>query len=162
MQHGKLLFVVLIMLGSAACRPTFDADEARTEILEMHRGFIEAHLEKDVGAITRSIPDDYLFVGNGDVETLSADDTRQMLQSYFDRTVFSHYTDTDEPIIGFSEDGTLAWAIFQVRVAGTSHRESEPDAQFDTQWAWMTLYEKRDGEWMVKADVSTNRPFTAE
>jgi hypothetical protein len=159
MQYRNLLIVVLIALGSAGCQPTFYPEEARAEILELHRGFIEAHLEKNAGAVTHSIPDDYLFVANGEVETLNAGNTRQMLQSYFDRTTFFHYADTDEPIIGFSEDGTLAWAIYRVRVAGTTHREPEPDEPFDIQWAWMTLYEKRDGEWSTKADVSTNRPF---
>jgi hypothetical protein len=82
-----------------------------------------------------------------------------MLQRYFDATTFSVYEDIEEPIIGFSRDGTLAWAIFQVRVAGGGSGASASAQAFDTQWAWLTLYERRKDGWARIADVSTDRPF---
>ena len=160
MRYKYLPFVAIIALGIIGCQRSFDSEQAHAEILELHRSFIEAHLAEDVSALTRPIPDDYLFVANGDVRTLNGNDVQNNFERYFDTTTFSHYKDTDEPIVGFSKDGTLAWAIVQVRVAGTTHRESGPDSPFDTQWAWITLYERRDGEWSRISDVSTNRPFT--
>jgi len=160
MQYRYLPFVAVVAFGIIACQRSFDSEQAHAEILELHRSFIEAHLAEDVSALARPIPHDYLFVANGDVQTLNGNDVQRVLQTYCDTTTFSHYEDTDEPIIGFSKDGTLAWAIVQVRVAGTSHRESGTDDPFDTQWAWITLYEKRNGEWSTISDVSTNRPFT--
>jgi hypothetical protein len=159
MLYKYLTFVVVVALGVIGCQPSFDSQQGRAEILELHRSFIEAHLTKNVSALSRPISDDYLFVANGDVETRDSSDVHEMMQIYLNRTTFTHYEDTDEPIIGFSEDGTLAWAIVQVRVAGTSHRESEVDETFDTQWAWITLFEKRNGRWSRISDVSTNRPF---
>jgi hypothetical protein len=158
---GSAFFVaaIIAVIVFNSQRP-FDFDRARIEIQELHRSFIEAHLAEEVPPLVRGIPEDYLFVANGDVQTLNSIDVQQMLQSYFDTATFSHYQDTDKPIIGISADGTFAWAIVQVRVAGTTHRESGTDDPFDTQWAWMTLFEKRNGEWSRIADVSTNRPFT--
>jgi ketosteroid isomerase-like protein len=160
MRHGYLFLIVAIAVGLTTCQDQFDPDKGHAEILALHQGFIDAHLRKDASSLAAPIPDDYLFVANGGVDTQNAEDVRENLQSYFDATTFSHYADTDEPIIGFSKDGTLAWAIVQVRVAGTSHRDPEADREFDTQWAWITLYERRNDEWSRIADVSTNRPFT--
>jgi ketosteroid isomerase-like protein len=160
MQYRYLPLAAVVAFGLVACQRSFDSEQTRAEILELHRSFIEAHLAEDVSALVRTIPQDYLFVANGDVQALNGNDVQKTLQTYFDNTTFSHYEDTAEPIIGFSKDGTLAWAIFQVRVAGISHRETGTDHPFDTQWAWITLYEKRNGAWSTISDVSTNRPFT--
>ena len=160
MRQRILLIVVAIAIGLTGCQGSFDPGMGRAEILALHQGFIDAHLSEDASSLAAPIPQDYLFVSNGDVERLNAEDVRESLQSYFDATTFSHYADTNEPIIGFSKDGTLAWAIVQVRVAGSRHREPEADHGFDTQWAWITLYERQNDQWSRIADVSTNRPFT--
>jgi len=160
MQYKHLLFVALITIVIYGCQHSFDSEQARDEILALHRSFVEVHLAKDVSAIVRPIPDDYLFVAYGDVQTLNGSEVQKKLQSYLDATTFSHYEDTNEPIIGFSKDGSLAWSIVQVRVAGTTHKASGSDDPFDIKWAWISLYEKRNGEWSLKADISTNRPFT--
>jgi hypothetical protein len=160
MRPGNLLIVVAIAVGLTGCPDRFDPDKGRAEILALHQGFIDAHLREDTSPLVAPIPDEYLFVANGDVDKLDAENVREMLQSYFDATTFSHYADIAQPIIGFSTDGTVAWAIVRVRVAGTSHRDPEADREFDTQWAWITLYEKENDEWSRIADVSTNRPFT--
>jgi hypothetical protein len=159
MQKRYLSIFVAITLALIGCQRSFDPEKARAEILELHRNSIEAHLEKDASQLTATIPDDYLFVSDGDVTTLTADDVRKSLQGYFDATTFSHYADTADPIVGFSKDGTLAWLIVRVRVAGTTHRESGSNDPFDIQWAWISLYENRNGEWSRIADVSTDKPF---
>lgn len=151
--------LVASFLLLTCCQRHFDPEMARKEILKLHQGFIEAHLAEDPSILVATISDNYLFVSDGDVLTLNADDVEEMLTHYFDTTTFSRYADTDDPVIGFSKDGTLAWSIVQVRVSGARHYESSPDDRFDTQWAWITLYEKRGARWSRLADVSTSRPF---
>lgn len=82
-----------------------------------------------------------------------------MLGPYLAETEFSHYEDVADPIVGVSDDGSTAWSIVQVRVAGTRTGDDQTPRSFDTRWAWLTLW-RRDGEgWKRVADVSTNRPF---
>jgi len=90
---------------------------------------------------------------------MSAADVRAMLEPYLAETEFSHYEDVAEPIVGVSDDGSTAWSIVQVRVAGTRTGDDRVPHTFDTVWAWLTLY-RRDGEgWQKFVDVSTHRPF---
>ena len=41
--------------------------------------------------------------------------------------------------IGVSDDGTLAWLLAQVRVAGMRESSYGDPVALDAQWAWLTL-----------------------
>ncbi len=159
MRITILAFTVLIAFGLGSCQREPDTELLRQEILEMHRAFIQAHLDKDARFIAEPTSPDYLFVANGLVEKQSASQMEEMLASYLDSTEFSEYRDVADPIIGFSTDGSVAWAIVQVRVAGKQAGSSGSSREFDTIWAWISIY-RRDGErWMRVTDVSTSRPY---
>ena len=154
-----ILFLLAAMLLGACCKEQPDLDAYKKEILELHRGFISAHLAKDVESIAEPTADGYLFVAGGEVEISNAGKVAEWLERYFARTEFTEYSDVADPIIGISDDGSLAWSIVQVRVAGTSRGEDGTEEPFDTLWAWITLY-KREGEgWLRISDVSTYRPY---
>ena len=82
-----------------------------------------------------------------------------MLAPYLAETEFSHYEDVAEPIVGISDDGSVAWSIVQVRVAGTRTGDDGAEHAFDTVWAWLTLYRRTVNGWERITDVSTNRPY---
>jgi ketosteroid isomerase-like protein len=154
--------VVLSALGlllSAGCRQRPDLELRRQEVLSLHQSLIQAHWEKDAAALAKPTADDYLSVSRGEVRRMSAADVRAMLEPYLAETEFSHYEDVAEPIVGVSDDGSTAWSIVQVRVAGTRIGDDGESRTFDAVWAWLTLY-RHDGDgWQRIADVSTNRPF---
>jgi hypothetical protein len=151
--------VTLLMIVTGCCRQEPDADLLHAEILELHRGFIKAHLEKDVDFIVKPTAPGYLFVSNGMVEEMDAAEMKGMLSAYLDSTEFTEYGDVADPIIGFSDDCSLAWAIVQVRVAGTRALADGTSHTYDTIWAWITLYQRSGDEWLRIADVSTDRPY---
>ena len=155
---GAALLAVLLP-AAVGCQEQADLDVLRAEILALHRSFIQAHLDKDAAFLARPTSPDYLFVAGGEVERMNAEQVERMLSGYLDSTDFSVYEDVAEPVIGISRDGSLAWAIVQVRVAGTSTRAEGPPRSFDTRWAWITLYERDGHGWLRVADVSTSRPF---
>jgi ketosteroid isomerase-like protein len=159
MQRILVAVVLLGLFLAPGCRPAPDPDSLRREILALHESFIQAHLDKDATFLAAPTADDYLSVSSGEVRAMSATDVEAMLAPYLAETEFSHYHDVAEPIVGVSEDGSLAWSIVQVRVAGTRTGQDGQAHTFDTLWAWLTLY-RRDGDrWQRIADVSTNRAF---
>ena len=162
MRHSRILIVGTLLLSAAACCQGPDLEASRQQILDLHQSFIQAHLDKDAAFLAEPTADDYLAVINGHVRPMSAKDVEQRLAPYLAETEFSHYEDVAEPIIGFSDDGSIAWSIVQVRVAGERTGDDDTEQSFDTLWAWLTLY-RRDGDrWQRIADVSTNRPFDRE
>lgn len=150
---------ILSFAISTGCSPAPDPEQRRQEIVALHQSLIQAHWDKDAAALAALTADDYLAVSHGEVVPMSASEVEVMLAPYLAETEFSHYEDVAEPIVGISDDGSTAWSIVQVRVAGTRTDEDGVAHTFDAVWAWLTLY-RRDGDgWQKIADVSTQRPF---
>lgn len=74
MQMQLLPAIGLLALLGPACRPAANLDAVRADILGLHRASIEAHLAKDAVTLVEPIPDDYIFVAPGDVDTLRIED----------------------------------------------------------------------------------------
>jgi ketosteroid isomerase-like protein len=154
---GLLGFLGLVL--ATGCAHQADLEQRQREILDLHRELVQAHLAKDAAALAAPTADDYLSVARGDVVPMTATDVEAMLAPYLRETEFSHYEDVAEPIIGISDDGSIAWSIVQVRVAGTRTSDAGEPRDFDTRWAWLTLYRRVGDGWQRIVDVSTNRPF---
>jgi len=162
MRSVTVLVSVACLLMALGCAQGPDLDRSRREILSLHESLIQAHLDKDAAALAKPTADDYVSVSRGEVHPMSATDVEAMLAPYLDETEFSHYEDIAEPMVGVSDDGSIAWSIVQVRVAGTrTGADSEPRT-FDTAWAWLTLYRRDAESWQRIVDVSTNHPFDQE
>lgn len=159
MRARNTLAAVLGLVIAAGCCHRPDLEQRRQELLDLHRSLIEAHLAGDAAALAEPTADDYLSVARGEVVPMTAAEVEQRLAPYLAGTEFSHYRDVAEPIVGISDDGSLAWSIVQVRVAGTRSGEDGESYEFDTRWAWLTLYRRHGDGWQRIADVSTNRPF---
>ena len=72
------------------------------------------------------------------------------------------YRDLIDPIVRVSKDGTSGWLIAQVEIMGTraagGEKANGERTRFHSVWAWIELYEKRDGRWYRVGEVSNVRP----
>ena len=76
------------------------------------------------------------------------------MSDYLNNTTFTEYRDLQEPIIGFSKDGSVAWSIVQVKVAGKRTIENGAERDLDFTCAWITLYERQGDKWLRLTEVS--------
>jgi hypothetical protein len=71
-----------------------------------------------------------------------------------------------DDIVRVSDDGTLGWLIAQVEIIGTQAADQaagdDERVRIDSVWAWIELYEKKDGRWYRVGDVSNVRPRDME
>jgi len=155
----KLLIINLLIVISmiSGCKQHPDKEELKLQILELHQKLIEAHLKKDPNFFTQGFSDDFISVRNGEISEPSTQEILANIKDYINNTTFSEYRDVREPIIGFSNDGSIAWSIVQVKVKGDRDLEDGTVRKVDFICAWLTLYEKSDEGWNVRAEVSTFR-----
>jgi len=146
----SLFFVIFF-----GCQSKPDFEALRAEILDLHKTMIDAHLEKNIGFFTRDISDDYFSVGNGEIRNPDIESVSEQFTDYLNNTTFSRYEDLQEPIIGFSEDGSLAWSIVNLRVEGERKIENDSIYDFGTTWAWITLYKHEGDKWIRMGEVSS-------
>ncbi len=132
-----------------------DLEALRREILRLHEAEIEAHWRKDVEFFARDISENYLAVAAGDVGRPTAEEIRGRFSNYLGNTTFAEYKDSAEPIVGFSKDGSMAWAVFQIKVVGKRTMDDGAERELNFTCAWITLYERQGDRWMRLADVST-------
>ena len=129
-------------------------DSLRSELLALHKAGIQAHLEKNVPFFVQDVSDDFISVSRGEIHRPTIEDTRSMFTNYLENATFSEYKDLQEPIIGLSNDGSLGWAIVQVKVMGKRTIDgTEMDMDFIS--SWMMLYERKDNRWIRIVNAST-------
>ena len=149
----RIVFV-LFTLNLIACQSNLDFDALRTEILDLHQDTIDAHWQKDVDFFVKDMSKDYLFVQNGEIQRPQKDEISTKMSDYLNNTIFTEYRDLQEPIIGFSKDGSVAWSIVQVKVAGKRTMDDGTERDLDFTCAWITLYERQGDKWLRLAEVS--------
>jgi len=150
------IFLVISFLFPS-CQPKADKDELIGEILAIHQNLIRAHLEKNPGFFIQNLSDNFVSVKDGDILHPGIEEIQAKMNDYINNTTFSEYKDLQEPVIGFSRDGTVAWSIVQVLVQGERKLDDGTFRNIDFTCAWMTIYRKVKNEWVVEAEVSTFR-----
>ncbi|MHA2298604.1 MAG: hypothetical protein ACXADA_21435 [Candidatus Hodarchaeales archaeon] len=132
-----------------------DFESLRSEILAYHNAFIEAHLNKNVDFFVQDIADEYFSVSYGEIRKPTKEEIKSLFTNYLNNTVFTEYRDLSEPIINFSEDGSMAWSLVQVKVKGKQTVENESERDLDFICAWITLYKRQDDKWIRLGEVSS-------
>ncbi len=150
----------LLALGLAVvfgrCRSSPDFEALERQILNLHKQTIDAHWNKDAGFFARHMADDYFAVQNGEIHKPKREEITAEYERYLETATFKEYRDLRQPVAGFSKDGSIAWSIVQVKVAGRDRDESGAEKDFDLTWAWITLYKMRGDRWAWLGEASSS------
>lgn len=152
---------LVILTVLAACAPHTDVSADRAELLRLHEQARTAHLEKRPDLLVASFADTLLDISDGLVSPRTREQNRARFQRYFDRVNFQQWDDIAPPRIRISPDGRMAYVVVQKSVLLTSQAGSGQPAAEHTVFAWVEIYEKRNGKWTLMAVASTDRPGAA-
>lgn len=155
MIHTGRWLVLGLGLCLLTCARHPDRAAMTAEILQLHRTLIDAHVKHDPDALFLTIAENYITVADGDVRFRAKDEFRASLGEYIRSTDFIDYQDLRAPIVGFSDDGSIAWSIVQVKVAGTRAAADGSSRPLEFTCAWITLYRRTDGGWERFAEASS-------
>ncbi|HYG97743.1 MAG TPA: hypothetical protein VD837_01340 [Terriglobales bacterium] len=130
------------------------ARDYKSELLTLHERDLQAHLKTDVNMLSPAA-DPFVTVSDGKIEKVNPAQERAFFTDYFRNAKYPQYEDAEPPIIGVSKDGTLGYVISRIR----AHR-LEKDVQGKPRegrfvYAGIMVYEKRGGEYVRVANVST-------
>ncbi|HEX9972813.1 MAG TPA: hypothetical protein VGD14_12140, partial [bacterium] len=152
--HFSKLILALFSLTFIACQSNPDFEALRSEILELHKKTIDARWNKDADFFIKDLADDFLSVQNGEIQRPQKVEIKTKMSDYLNHATFTEYRDLQEPIIGFSKDGSVAWSIVQVKVAGKRTMDDGTERNLDFTCAWITLYERQGDKWIRLGEVS--------
>jgi hypothetical protein len=141
----------------AAPAAAVDLEQEKRELLRLGEAARAAHLAYDAAALIAPHADGFVSVGDGRVNRPSRDQSRAMVQRYFDSVIFKMWDDTAPPVVTVSDDATLATVLVQKRVRLAP--KAKPDGPVtETDWAWVETWRKQDGAWRMQMIVSTQQP----
>ena len=147
----------LIASFAYSCSNKADLEKEKTAIRNLLQQERKAHFDRDVELFVSEFADSMISVNKGVVKIPSKEENKERIGKYFGSVQFIKWDDVAEPIIRFSGDGTLAYAVVQKQVI-VSYPDSFGNNFADTaDYAWVSVYRKQKGEWKVEANVSTNK-----
>lgn len=132
-----------------------DFEKLKQEILDHHRRATQAHWDKDVEFLVQDMSEGFFSVTDGEIRHPSRAEVRATLTDYLTHTTFTEYGDLVEPEVGFSDDGSVAWANVQVKVSGERQDDDGTMRPMDFVCAWLSLYRRVGDRWMRLGEVST-------
>lgn len=128
------------------------------EILKIHEALLASHLQNSAEGVLADEADEIVVVTRGEVLFATKKDRTRQFADYLACSKFEQYRDLITPIVRVSEDGTMAWLIAQVQIVGVQTVGDDERVPIESTWAWIELYEKRDGRWVRVGEVSSIKP----
>jgi hypothetical protein len=153
-------FVITLALlttsyGTARETNSYTAKQSESELLSLHMAERRAHFEHDVQTLLAHVAPVLLDVRDGRVNRVSREEVRQRFVEYFKNAQFSAWDDVEPPVVHVSSDSKMGWMIVRVRIAYIETDASGRKTNNDSVAAWMSAYEKQDGQWIMTAVTST-------
>ncbi|MEQ9405810.1 MAG: nuclear transport factor 2 family protein [Cyclobacteriaceae bacterium] len=157
-NKSLLLSFVWIFLFSCGTKESVDLTADRAEILRLHNEQRNHHFNKDSIAFARQLSDNFISVNKGIISRPGREETISRYNGYFSSVEFVKWDDLSEPIIRFSEDGSMAYTIVDKLVMITYENETGERVEGKTHFAWTAIYKKYGDEWKIDVVTSTERP----
>ncbi|NAS14096.1 nuclear transport factor 2 family protein [Poritiphilus flavus] len=155
-----IAILLLSLLFSSGCqeqtRPDLDAEKAK--ILEMHHAQRNYHFEKDSLAFADQMSEHFISVNRGIISRPTREELLARYNRYFSSVEFLKWDDVSDPVIRFSDDGSMAYTVVDkiVRVRYTDAEGNSEEGE--THFAWTTIYRKYGDQWKIDGVTSTNKP----
>ena len=134
-----------------------DFDMARSEILNLHNSQREYHFKKDSIAFADQLSDNFISVNRGEISTPERAATISRYNSDFSSVEFNRWDDVTEPIINFSNDGSMAYTIVDKIVELTYQGQDGEIINDTTHFAWTAIFKKYGEEWKIECVTSTTK-----
>jgi hypothetical protein len=153
----KVIALLLMTVQVCSCNSKPDLAKEERAIRDLLQQERKAHFNRDVALFISGFADSMIGVNKGSVTVPTRDEYRKRFGDYFNRVKFIKWDDVKAPLIRFSDDASLAYAIIQKQVI-LSYPDSLGKTIIDTtDYAWLSVYRKRNGSWKGEVNVSTNK-----
>jgi len=129
--------------------PAIDA----VQIYRLHRNMMAAHCRGDAQAIASLTAAETVIADRGQLIEPTREDTLQQFTKVFKSLDYEHYIDLQTPQITVSDSGDLGWIAVNIKASGQEINSGKP---FDSQWAWIMLVRKVEGQWLTVGNAANH------
>jgi hypothetical protein len=131
------------------------SEQEKARLLQLHESALRAHLENNARTFLAAYASEWYEVRNAGVRLRTKEEAFPSIEQYFQRTHFSDISEITAPIIHISTDASMAWVIGAIGVRATQEGSNGKERDFSFRCAWVSIYEKQDGQWAQVVDASS-------
>ena len=156
----KFYLLILFIVAVFSCSKTneISLSEEKNKILALHNLQRDYHFNKDSVSFAAQFSDNFISVNKGQITRPSIEETLARYNRYFSSVDFVKWDDLSDPIIKFSDDYSMAYAIVD-KIVSITYKDANGAIQTgETHFGWTTIYRKYDNEWKIDAVTSTEVP----
>jgi len=147
----------LIAITACAQPPVREADRAALLALTAQAG--TAHTSGDAAAFLAAVDSGWWAAAGGQWSYRDKAAALPGIAAYFANTTFDSIVEIKPPAIQFSPDGAVAWLRGEVGLWTRTRDATGAESRHDFRAAWLDVYEKRGGRWILAARASTESPL---
>lgn len=129
------------------------------KLLNHHRIIMDGHYFGQTNEMKKQQSETMIMVSEGEIYHIPGNQPDAMIDRIMSNRDYTTYDDLVRPIVQISGDGQLGWVIAQVSAKGIRFDEDgNPKGPLEFVCTWIELYEKVDGQWRMKGNVSNFQP----
>jgi hypothetical protein len=128
-------------------------EQERARLLHLYESSLRAHFENDARTFLAEYASQWYEVRNAGVRLRTKEEALPAIEQYFQRTHFYDISEIAAPIIHISVDASMAWVIGAIRVRASQEGGDEQEQNFSFRCAWVSVYEKHEGQWAQVVDA---------
>jgi ketosteroid isomerase-like protein len=147
-RKSNILLLGFCFLFGIACQQTVNFEKEKSEITKLHENMLQGFLNNDIEMLLSVYPEGSISIKGGMVGKNTREKSKQIFEETVKFATFTEATDIEEPIIGISADGSMAWAISQIKFKVTPKETGESAERI---LAELRVYEKKDSKWILVA-----------
>ena len=132
-----------------------NSEQEKARLLRLHESALRAHMENDARTFLAAYATQWYDVRNAGVRLRTKEEAFLSIEQYFKRTHFADISEITAPIIHLSADASMAWVIGAMRVRASQEGSDGKEQDFSFRCAWVSIYEKQEGEWAQVVDASS-------
>ncbi|HLY68360.1 MAG TPA: nuclear transport factor 2 family protein [Puia sp.] len=153
-HHLSLIFTFFFLL-SCTNNAKQDFEKAKKELLLLDAAQRKFHFTKNASGLVALFSKNYMFVNQGEIKFPNEKKSIARFKAYFDSVdSFLRWDNIEEPIIRFSDDGSVAYVVVHKMVILKEKNKVQTNT---TDYAWLTVYKKLNNEWKIDCVTSTNK-----
>lgn len=100
---------------------------------------------------------DFLSINKGVINKPTCENSYEKFDAYFKRVEFVKWDDNKEPVVRFSDDGSIAYVAVDKIVIVKMPDKNGKEIMGTTNFAWLTVYKKYKSEWKIDCVCATNK-----
>lgn len=154
----RLFLKILIVCFTVTCckqSPTINLEKEKEMILQLDDQARQFHFTKNATAMAQGLLPDFISINNGSISKPTYEESFKRFDNYFKRVEFVKWDNVSPPVVRFSDDASIAYVAVDKLVI--LKLKEEPEKLDTTHFAWLSVFKKVNGKWMLDCIASTNK-----